>query len=68
MTTEAYDGVKVFSATKAGDRALLGEKITAWLQANPGNRVVKVSVTQSSDSSFHCLSVVLFFTAKLAHA
>jgi hypothetical protein len=65
-STEPYDGVKVFSATKAADRESLGEKVTAWLRANPGNRIVRVSVTQSSDASFHCLSIVLFFAIGLA--
>jgi hypothetical protein len=54
------------SATKAADRESLGEKVTAWLKANPGNRIVRVSVTQSSDASFHCLSIVLFFAIGLA--
>ena len=66
MSTDSYDGVKVFSATKAADRESLGEKVTAWLKANPAQRVVRVSVTQSSDASFHCLSIVVFFAAALA--
>jgi hypothetical protein len=52
--------VKVFSATKARDREQLGERMGAWLAANPALEVVRTSVTQTSDASFHCLSFVLF--------
>lgn len=56
-----FNGVKVFSATKAKDREELGETITRWLRAHPVQVVDKV-VTQSSDNEFHCLTVVLFYT------
>ena len=56
-----FDGVKVFSATKAKDRDELGESITRWLDANPGVRVVDKVVAQSSDNEFHCLSITLFY-------
>ena len=56
-----FSGVKVFSATKAKDREELGETITRWLRSTKVQVVDKV-VTQSSDSEFHCLSVVLFYT------
>jgi len=56
-----FQGVKVFSATMAKDRQHLGEDITDWLRANPGIDVVDKVVTQSSDSEYHCLSVVFFF-------
>lgn len=50
--------LKVFSATKARDRQVLGEKVTAWLAEH--NRVgVAVQVHQSSDNEFHCLSVIV---------
>jgi hypothetical protein len=52
--------VKVFSATKSRDREQLGERMTAWMAANPGVEVLRTSVTQTSDSGFHCLSFVLF--------
>ena len=52
--------VKVFSATKAYDRSNLGERITDWLRANPGLRIVDKVVTQSSDREYHCLSITLF--------
>ena len=54
-------GVKVFSATKAKDRELLGEIITAWLRSHPDNEIVDKIVTQSSDSEFHCLTITLFY-------
>ena len=57
----AFNGVKVFSATKAREREDLGESITRWLRANPGVRIVDKVVTQSSDREFHCLSITLFF-------
>jgi hypothetical protein len=57
---EAYDMVKVFSATKAADREALGGKATAWLHDHADCEVVKTVVTQSSDASFHCLTMVFF--------
>jgi hypothetical protein len=51
----------VFSATKAKDRDLLGDKITDWLRANPDLEIIEKTVTLSSDSAFHCLSIVLFW-------
>jgi len=56
--------VKVFSATKARDRDALGDRITLWLSANPGIEVQDTVVRLSSDSSFHCLSIVLFASQK----
>jgi hypothetical protein len=50
---------KVFSATKARDRESLGERVTAWLEANPDVDVLKTVVSLSSDRDFHCLSLVL---------
>jgi hypothetical protein len=54
-------GVRVFSATKARDREVLGDVITAWLQAHPERRVFDRIVVQSSDASFHCVTIVLFY-------
>jgi len=56
-----FNGVKVFSATMVADREQLGEKITAWLQANPECEVRDAVVTQSSDEAFHCIAITLFF-------
>lgn len=55
--------VKVFSATKARDRDTLGERVTAWIQANPGIAILRTVVSQTSDSEFHCLSFVLICAA-----
>jgi hypothetical protein len=55
-----FDSVKVFSATMQGDREAMGDRITSWLAANPSVQVVDVSVRQSSDHSFHCLTIILF--------
>jgi hypothetical protein len=63
MAIRGYDGVKVFSATKAKDREVLGDRITAWIRENPASQVVDKIVSLSSDREFHCLSIVLFFSA-----
>ena len=56
-----FNGVKVFSATKAREREELGENVTRWLKANPGVQVTDKIVTQSSDREFHCLTITLFY-------
>ena len=50
---------KVFSATRAQDREVLGERVSAWMGANPQLEVRQTVVSLSSDSRFHCLSFVL---------
>lgn len=55
--------VKVFSATKAADRATLGEKLTEWLATNKVNPI-NMEVLQSSDATYHCLSIVVFYDQK----
>jgi hypothetical protein len=57
-------GVKVFSATKAKERELLGELITDWIRSNQNCEIVDKIVTQSSDSEFHCLTITLFYKKK----
>lgn len=57
----AFNGVKVFSATKAKEREELGEVITRWLRANPHLRIVDQVVSQSSDQEFHCLTITFFY-------
>ena len=54
-------GVKVFTATKARDREALGDVVTQWLMANPTVRIIEKTVTQSSDSQFHCLTITLLY-------
>jgi hypothetical protein len=56
-----FNGVKVFSATKAKEREQLGEMVTEWIRSNPANKVTETVVTQSSDSEFHCLTITLFY-------
>lgn len=58
----AFDGVKIFSATKQKEREVLGETITQWLEDNRGQlRIVDKNVSQSSDNAYHCLSVTFFY-------
>ncbi len=56
-----FTGVKVFSATKAREREELGENVTRWLKSNADLEVVDRVVCQSSDTEFHCFSLVLFY-------
>lgn len=60
-----FNGVKIFSATMAMDRERLGDKITAWMEANPQCEVREAVVTQSSDEAFHCISITIFFWENL---
>jgi hypothetical protein len=57
----AFNGVRVFSATMVADRDRLGERVTEWMSGNPGVEVCEVVVTQSSDESFHCLAITVFY-------
>jgi hypothetical protein len=57
-------GVKVFSATKAKERELLGEIITDWIRSHQDVDIIDKIVTQSSDSEFHCLTITLFYKHK----
>ena len=59
LKTNPISVFKVFSATKARDREELGDRVGAWLAANPQLDVQKTVVSLSSDSQFHCLSFVL---------
>lgn len=60
-----FDGLKVFSATKAREREEIGDVINAWLDANKGKlEVVDRCVLQSSDNEFHCLTITLFYRVK----
>jgi hypothetical protein len=60
MSRTLFDNVSVFSATKAAEREKLGEKVTTWLRGHADHDVVKTVVRQSSDSEFHCLTIILF--------
>jgi hypothetical protein len=57
-------GVKVFSATKAKEREMLGDLITDWIRVNPDCEIIDKIVTQSSDSEFHCLTITVFYKNK----
>lgn len=61
MTEKKFNGVKVFSATKAKDREFLGELVTDWMRTHPDVEIVDKIVTQSSDAEFHCLVITLFY-------
>jgi hypothetical protein len=56
-----FNGVKVFSATMVADRDQLGEKVTAWIQANKEKKVTDIVITQSSDEAFHCIAITVFY-------
>jgi hypothetical protein len=57
----SYSGVKVFSATKAREREMLGERVTEWIEAMGKLEIVNTIVTQSSDREFHCLTITVFY-------
>jgi hypothetical protein len=61
-----FNGVKIFSATMFADRDHLGEKITDWIAAHPALELVEIVVTQSSDASFHCLAICVFYNDRRA--
>lgn len=56
-----FSGVKCFSATMFSDRQVLGERVTAWMQANPHAQPIDIVTTQSSDSAFHCITITVFY-------
>jgi hypothetical protein len=53
--------MQIFTATISREREQLGEKVTAWLAAHPDVEVVNTTSMQSSDSAFHCISILIFF-------
>lgn len=59
-----FDGLKVFSATMVQQRQVLGEQVTAWIEAarqRAGFEIVDIVIRQSSDDAFHCISIIVFF-------
>ena len=58
----SFNGVKVFSATMMEQRQRLGDMVTAWIAAHPDLTIVDMVQAQSSDSSFHCISISVFYT------
>ena len=66
VNTGSFNGMKVFSASMMADRGQLGEKLTAWIESHPEVTITEITVTQSSDSSFHCLSFCVFYRTRAA--
>ena len=65
MFAGKYDGAKVFSATKQKERENLGDQVTRWIETNRDKyEIVATNVTQSSDSEYHCLTIMVFFQLK----
>lgn len=62
------DGVKVFTATKAKERGGLGERVTEWIRSAPPKTVRDVTVTQSSDEEFHCLTITILYSSDSAES
>ena len=58
---ERFSGVKVFSATMFADRDQLGEKVTRWIAEHSSFQVTEMVITQSSDASFHCIAITVFY-------
>ena len=56
-----YKGARVFTATKAKEREILGHRLTQWLEENPTIKIKDTKVVQSSDNEFHCLSIIVFY-------
>lgn len=51
---------KVFSATMAKEREILGERVTDFIKQHV-QEVLSTEVRQSSDEAFHCLTIVLWY-------
>lgn len=64
----AFNGVKVFSATKFAERDRLGERVTQWLAEHEHAELdaVDMIVTQSSDAEFHCVTITVFYWQAIA--
>jgi hypothetical protein len=56
-----FTDVKVFSVSTYGARLELSDRINEWLAQNRDIEIVDKEVLQSSDSSFHCYTLTLFF-------
>jgi folate-dependent tRNA-U54 methylase TrmFO/GidA len=56
-----FTGMKIFSTTLARDREVMGETVTRWLKEHPELEPVEHEVRQSSDSQFHCLSIIVYY-------
>jgi len=56
-----FNGVEVFTASMRADREALGERITRWIADHPAYTLAEINITQSSDASFHCVSITVFY-------
>jgi hypothetical protein len=61
VSPKPFNGVKVFSATMHAQRGAIGDVITSWIEHHPQCALREMVVSQSSDASFHCYSVALFY-------
>jgi hypothetical protein len=57
----AANGVRIFTSTTGQFRRELGDRITEWLATKPEVAIHDVRVVQSSDASFHCVTIVVFY-------
>ncbi|MEE9383462.1 MAG: hypothetical protein V3V08_08625 [Nannocystaceae bacterium] len=55
------DGIQIFSTTRHLGSGELGDRVTAWREENPALQPLSVDVRQSSDSSRHCLTIVVWW-------
>jgi hypothetical protein len=60
-TPARFNAVKVFSATMVAQRDALGDVVTGWIDAHPELEIADVVVSQSSDASFHCVAITVFY-------
>lgn len=66
LKTDGFNGVKVFSATMVAQRESLGGVVTAWIAGHSHFEIIDIVVTQSSDSSFHCIAISVFYREDVA--
>lgn len=60
-----FDGIKVFTASMLKEREDLSNRVNTWLEKNKlAVELVDREIRQSSDSSYHCLSIILFYKRK----
>lgn len=56
-----FDGVVLFSATKARERESLGFAVTEWRKQHKAKRVTHITVRQSSDHEYHCVTILVWY-------
>lgn len=59
-----FDGMEIFSGSKHTERKEMGASVTAWRRNNPDVSIVEVRTLQSSDSEFHCVTIIIFYKNK----